>query len=80
MVNFHEKTSSKMVEDKKTFPGFKKPPFYTPKKNTLKKISLSSFTGEPRKKTRGPLLSIESWMVNDGILIMVYEIMPYITG
>ena len=35
---------------------------------------------EPRKNTRGPLLSIESWMVNRDPYFMVYENNPYITG
>ena len=38
------------------------------------------FMISPQKTKKKPdLLSIESWMVNDGILIMVYY-NPYITG
>ena len=44
-----------------------------------KKPTKESFQVSHGQKTRGALLSIESWLVKNGILVMVYN-NPYITG
>ena len=39
-------------------------------------IQGSQQTTEPRSKKPGPTFHESSWLVNDGILTMVYEIIP----